>query len=560
MHSFAGGPGLLGRPIPGSLDWFRSFNPYFGGNWTISGSKNQWVNGMSFGSKSAAQLLQFTNSSDSILLQISREDTVPVFRYGNVGSFRRFAFVGSSPAGFIENQYGLTLSAQTAKFWVSDSIKTSGVIQSLKQLVADTLKSSTHYGYVGTRLYNYVNPKGFFLIGSDTSYTSPTGGSGFDITMAGRSDYYNGIVNIETLNTATSINLDSTIIGIRHHDTFMENDSLGTTNRVATATDSWLSGPTPRARGGNIGWWTRRDASHDPSNSEYLAAYIDRFQKFHMLYHASIGGSLTIGGGIGVTGTAEVGSLTVTTYGTIPTLYSTNAQFNGNLNVSSSSGSIHASFGGGGSVDNNATTFQAADLNYAWKLLKGNGALATGMYWTGSTVKLNTSNIEIDKDLIVNQAATITGNVTAASLIKSGGTSSQFLMADGSVSTGTAGVTLASGQYTPTITNNAGTTSLTAYLAQYMRVGNTVTVSGAVAFTTTGTGTVSFTLTLPINSNLSSSGATTGIAGTASVDATTAGTGWVQGNGVANTAYVYYNEPSTGGRSMRYTYTYTIIP
>jgi hypothetical protein len=61
-----------------------------------------------------------------------------------------------------------------------------------------------------------------------------------------------------------------------------------------------------------------------------------------------------------------------------------------------------------------------------------------------------------------------------------------------------------SGTYTPTLTNSAGISASTASSCQYIRVGNTVTVSGVLEVTTTGTGSQTVGITLPIASNLSS--------------------------------------------------------
>lgn len=62
---------------------------------------------------------------------------------------------------------------------------------------------------------------------------------------------------------------------------------------------------------------------------------------------------------------------------------------------------------------------------------------------------------------------------------------------------------LVSGSYTPTFTNVSNIASVTPYQAQYMRVGNVVTVSGAVAIAcTSASGSTSLRITLPIASNL----------------------------------------------------------
>lgn len=61
--------------------------------------------------------------------------------------------------------------------------------------------------------------------------------------------------------------------------------------------------------------------------------------------------------------------------------------------------------------------------------------------------------------------------------------------------------TLASGTYTPTLTNVTNLTASTAYECQYMRVGNTVTVSGKVEIDPTAAAAIELGISLPIASN-----------------------------------------------------------
>ena len=61
--------------------------------------------------------------------------------------------------------------------------------------------------------------------------------------------------------------------------------------------------------------------------------------------------------------------------------------------------------------------------------------------------------------------------------------------------------TLASGIYTPTLTNVANIDASTAFSCQYMRVGDTVTVSGRANVDPTATGSVLLGISLPIASN-----------------------------------------------------------
>ena len=61
--------------------------------------------------------------------------------------------------------------------------------------------------------------------------------------------------------------------------------------------------------------------------------------------------------------------------------------------------------------------------------------------------------------------------------------------------------TLDHGTYTPSLTNGANMTSSTAYVCQWMRVGNVVTVSGKVDVTLSAGGGSAVSITLPVASN-----------------------------------------------------------
>jgi hypothetical protein len=141
--------------------------------------------------------------------------------------------------------------------------------------------------------------------------------------------------------------------------------------------------------------------------------------------------------------------------------------------------------------------------------------------------------------------------VTASSFIKSGGTSSQFLMADGSVST----QTTSSGTYTPTVTDIANTTSNVARVCQYLRVGNTVTVSGFIDLTVTAGATSTIVeISLPIASNFSAveNCAGGGTAGTATLTS-------VYGSVTNDKATVFFVSSGTGSTAVAFQFTYTII-
>jgi hypothetical protein len=63
--------------------------------------------------------------------------------------------------------------------------------------------------------------------------------------------------------------------------------------------------------------------------------------------------------------------------------------------------------------------------------------------------------------------------------------------------------TIASGTYTPTLTNVTNISASTAYVCQYMRVGSVVTVSGKVDIDATAGGAIELGMSLPVASNFS---------------------------------------------------------
>ena len=99
--------------------------------------------------------------------------------------------------------------------------------------------------------------------------------------------------------------------------------------------------------------------------------------------------------------------------------------------------------------------------------------------------------------IATNGNASMNGTFTASGLIRSGGTSTQALIADGSVQT------LTSGTYTPTLTNGSNVSSSSASTCFWTRVGNVVTVSGWVSIThTTNENATVLGISLPVSSNL----------------------------------------------------------
>lgn len=116
--------------------------------------------------------------------------------------------------------------------------------------------------------------------------------------------------------------------------------------------------------------------------------------------------------------------------------------------------------------------------------------------------------------------------------------------------------TVISGTYTPTATNTTNIAASTPALAQYIRVGSVVTVSGEVSIDPTATGDIVLGLSLPIASNI---GANSDVAGTAATSSA-AGYGVMVGDAANDRAQLSGNATVDAVlRTWRYTYTYRII-
>ena len=116
--------------------------------------------------------------------------------------------------------------------------------------------------------------------------------------------------------------------------------------------------------------------------------------------------------------------------------------------------------------------------------------------------------------------------------------------------------TLNSGTYPPTANNGTNVTSFSVIGFQYLRVGNTVTVSGLVQVTPTASATLTaFDLSLPIASTLSSS-ACAGAGG--KNFETTVSPAMVSANTSTNTARVAFVSSTTGTENVYLSFSYVV--
>lgn len=119
-------------------------------------------------------------------------------------------------------------------------------------------------------------------------------------------------------------------------------------------------------------------------------------------------------------------------------------------------------------------------------------------------------------------------------------------------------VTLASGVYTPTRSAEANVdANVTPSEAQYLRVGNTATVSGRFTADPTLTATAtSFELTLPVSSNI---GAVEDAAGVAFCGAIAGMGAEITGSVANNTAVFSWVSSDITSQAWSYTYSYQVI-
>lgn len=115
------------------------------------------------------------------------------------------------------------------------------------------------------------------------------------------------------------------------------------------------------------------------------------------------------------------------------------------------------------------------------------------------------------------------------------------------------GTTLASGTYTPTLTNVTNITSASVVGFQYMRVGSVVTVSGVISINTTGAGASELGISLVVSSNIGSTGDLAGTAHNGAVG------GYVNGDATNNRGSMQWSSSGAGTTVWMVHFTYLII-
>ncbi len=116
------------------------------------------------------------------------------------------------------------------------------------------------------------------------------------------------------------------------------------------------------------------------------------------------------------------------------------------------------------------------------------------------------------------------------------------------------GPLIASGTYTPTLTNETNIASSTPFQCQYLRVGNTVTVSGKITIDYTATGNSSLGISLPIGSAI---GNDYEVAGTMNAEVNNPGV--IRGDATNDRAQFFINTSSSASYDYYFTFTYLLL-
>lgn len=195
---------------------------------------------------------------------------------------------------------------------------------------------------------------------------------------------------------------------------------------------------------------------------------------------------------------------------------------------------VTISYGVGTITIGQASVTSLADGSVGSPSLTFANSATTGLYRVGAD-SIGVSIAGVNK-ITVNSTATTVAKLNATALDTSG--------------------VLISGTYTPTLNNTLNIDASTAYAAQYMRVGNVVTVSGNVDIDPTAGGGTDTTLSfsVPIAADFTSQGGS-GYGGSTGAGASS---GPITANVITDTMDLNFDSNSTSSIAVSYTFTYLI--
>lgn len=184
------------------------------------------------------------------------------------------------------------------------------------------------------------------------------------------------------------------------------------------------------------------------------------------------------------------------------------------------------------------------------------GDLNTGLWWPAAdTVELvsgGTGRLRVDTTVELGDTGTVhvtdDGRLYGTALHNNAG-----------AVTGTTNQYVASGTYTPTLTNTASISGSTARLAQWIRVGNVVTVSGAAELVQSADAVAELGISLPIASNFANIFECNGLIVNQQHSTQIAKTGSIYADAANNRATAEYYTNGTGTQEFIWHFTYQVI-
>jgi len=342
------------------------------------------------------------------------------------------------------------------------------------------------------------------------TWTTPTTGT---VTSVGGTGSVNGITLTGTVTSSGSLTLGGTLSGVSLTSQVSGTLPIANGGTNATTASDARTNLGATTVGSNFFTLTNPSAITFPRiNADNSVSTLDA-----ATFRTAIGAgtSSTVGTVTSVGGTGTVNGITLT--GTVTS--SGNLTLGGTLSgvnlTTQVTGTLPVANGGTG-----ATTFTANAL------LKGNTTSAV----SASNVSDNGSTVSIASGIGFSVART---TVTAPAA------------ADGNVFSGT---------YTPTSFNTTNIAASTPQSAQYLRVGNTVTVSGQIDIDPTATGFAILGLSLPVASSLTSAVQLSGV-----FNCPDAAGGGIYGDAANDRATFQMNATSASNLTYYYTFTYRVL-
>lgn len=356
------------------------------------------------------------------------------------------------------------------------------------------------------------------------------------VTSVSGTGTVNGITLTGTVTSSGSLTLGGTLSGVSL--TTQVSGTLpianGGTNATTAATAITNLGAT--TVGGNFFTLTNPSAITFPRiNADNTVSALDA-----ATFRTAIGAGTGNGTVTSVSGTGTVNGITLT--GTVTSTGS--LTLGGTLsNVSLTTqvtGTLPIANGGTGST---STTYCNLATNVTGTLPVGNGGTGATTFTANALLKGNTTSAVSASNVSDNGSTVSIGSGIGFSVART--TVTAPAAADGNVFSGT---------YTPTSFNTTNIAASTPQSAQYLRVGNTVTVSGQIDIDPTATGFAILGLSLPIASNLTSAVQLSGVFNCPDADG-----GGVYGDAANDRATFQFTATSASNLTYYYTFTYRVL-